>query len=156
MDLKKSLENCMEFDCILNLVKECVEKSLGRKRTGLMLGLSDLPIHVGAFHPVPSNVIVLNRRLIDGINVYDRKLVNAYIFHLLLHEYLHSLGFLDEDDVKMISYNISKTFLGEEHPATLIIKHGMRYVFPRLSIAPETKKGVEIVDIEKDNLSYIG
>ncbi len=121
-----------------------------------MLGLSDLPIHIGAFHPVPSNVIVLNRRLLDGINIYDKKLVNAYIFHLLLHEYLHSLGFLGEDDVQLISYNISKEFLGEDHPATLIIRYGMNYVFPRLSLSPETRKSIEIVNIERDNLSYIG
>ncbi len=156
MNLRKTLENCTEFDCILSLVKECVEKSIGKRRTGLMLGLADLPVNVGAFHLVPSNVIMMNKRLLKGISIYDRKLVNAYIFHILLHEYLHSLGILDENDVRTISYNISKMFLGEDHPATLMIKHGMRYIFPELHLPPESRHEIEIVDIEKDSLSYIG
>lgn len=88
---------------------------------------------------------------------YDRKLVNAYLFHVLLHEYLHTLGFMNEEDVGGLAYVISKNFLGEQHPSTLIAKYGMTTVFPRLSISPETDRSITIVeDFDSQNLSYIG
>jgi hypothetical protein len=134
-----------------------VEKFLGKRRNSLMLGLTDLPLHVGAFHVVPSNFIMINRKLLYAIMEYDKKLVNAYLFHVLLHEYLHALGFTDEDDVSALTYIISKDFLGERHPSTLIAKYGMTAVFPRLSIDPQVDRSIEIVeDFDATDLGYIG
>jgi hypothetical protein len=58
-----------------------------------MLLLGNLPLNVGAFHPMGTNEIVLNRRLIKGKTGMSGR---NHVFAILLHEYLHSLGFEDE------------------------------------------------------------
>lgn len=157
MNLAESLDECNDFSCIFELVRECVDRSLKIRRNGLMLGLTDLPLHVGAFHAVPSNVIIMNRKLLNAIMHYDKKRVNAYVFHMLLHEYLHTLGMLDEKEVSMLSYLISKKFLGEQHTSTLIARYGISSVFPQLQVDPEINRSIEIIeDFDSENLSYIG
>jgi hypothetical protein len=157
MKFAENLNKCDNFSCVFEIVRKCVDKSLGRRRAGLMLGLTDLPLQVGAFHAVPSNVIMINRKLLNAIMQYDRELVNAYLFHVLLHEYLHTLGFMDEEEVGTLSYIISKNFLGEQHPSTLIARYGIGFVFPRLSIDPEIDRRITIIeDFDSRDLSYIG
>jgi hypothetical protein len=157
MNLAESLDKCKDFSDVFEVVRRCVDKSLGRRRNGLMLGLTDLPLHIGAFHAVPSNVIMINRKILNAVMHYDKKLVNAYVFHVLLHEYLHTLGFMSEEDVGTLSHIISKKYLGEKHPSTIISKYGMAYVFPRLAIDPETDRTITIVEnFDSSNLSYIG
>jgi hypothetical protein len=157
MNLGGSLDKCNDFSDVFEIVRRCVDKSLGRRRNGLMLGLTDLPPHIGAFHAVPSNVIMINRKLLNAVMQYDKKLVNAYVFHVLLHEYLHTLGFMSEEDVGALSYIISKKHLGEQHPSTLISRHGMSYIFPRLSIDQEIDRSITIIEnFDSSNLSYIG
>lgn len=157
MDISKNLDECEGFSCILEVIRQCVHEYLGVRRNGLSLGLTDLPLQVGGFHSVPSNFIMLNRKILNAVMQYDRRLVNAYIFHVLLHEYLHTLGILDEEKVGMLTYLISEKFLGEEHPSTLIAKHGIGSVFPRLAVNPQTNRNITIVeDFDSENLTYIG
>jgi len=157
MSIVKNLDSCENFSCIFEIVQHCVNKFLGMKRSGLSLGITDLPLHIGGFHALSSNVIVLNRKIINAINQYDKKSVNAYIFHVLLHEYLHTLGMIDEEKVGVITYLISKQFLGEIHPSTLIAKYGISYIFPKLSIDPQTNRSITIIeDFDSNDLSYIG
>ena len=99
MNLVESLDKCDDFSCVFEIVRRCVDKFLGKRRNGLMLSLTDLPLHIGAFHAVPSNVIMINRKLLNAIMHYDKRLVNAYVFYVLLHEYLHTLGLMDEEEV---------------------------------------------------------
>jgi hypothetical protein len=157
MSIVENLDSCEGFSSIFEIVQQCVYKSLGKKRSGLSLGLTDLPLQVGGFHAVPSNFIMLNRKILNAITQYNKKLANAYIFHVLLHEYLHTLGILDEEKVGILTYLISKKFFGEEHPSTLISKYGIGYVFPRLAVDPQTNRSITIVeDFDTENLSYIG
>ena len=48
--------------------------------------------------------------------------VNALIYNLLLHEYLHALGELSEDEVKRLVVVIGKKCFGEEHIVTTIAR----------------------------------
>ena len=159
MDFKKQLEVCDDFASMFELVRLCVDESLGRHRNGLMLGMTDLPLHIGAYHAVPSNFIMLNRKLLNAIMQYDKKFANSYLFHVLLHEYLHTLGFMNEEEVSAIVYVISKNFLGERHPTTLIAKHGIGSIFQNLpiDIDSEADRSIEIItNFDNENLSYIG
>lgn len=162
MDAADRLNECYDFSCIFELVKTVVELTIGRRRAGLMLGLSDLPIYIGAFHMMGSNFIIMNKRLLDRIvNTGDRKLINAYVFHVLLHEYIHSLGCIDEEQTHWLTSKISEKMLGLEHPATLIANYGIGSV---LSNADELEhyeangiENIELVeDFENDNLNYFG
>lgn len=99
---------------LFTLVKKAVKSSLGEHRVGLMLFLGNLPLRVGAFHPLGTNDIVLNRRLLrDPISDPKHK---AHIFSILLHEYLHSLGYTDERQVRGLTYRVCIENFGREHP----------------------------------------
>jgi len=103
-------------------VKEAVNKLEKRSRAGLMLGLQELGSSlngfIGAYFPVSSNIIVINKSPLRRIINTNPKLIKPYGFHLLLHEYIHSLGFLNEQFTRQKTYEISKKYLGERHIAT--------------------------------------
>lgn len=99
---------------IFSLVKKAVERSLGEHRVGLMLYLGNLPLRVGAFHPLGTNDIVLNRRLFKDVKNELRN--KAQIFSILLHEYLHTLGCVDERQVRSLTHNVCVENFGSEHP----------------------------------------
>ena len=164
MDFNDELNECSDFPSIFDLVKQAVEITLNRRRVGLILGLADLPPFIGAFHTVGANFIVMNKTLLKKITeTYEnKKLINAYIFHILLHEYIHSLGFLDESLTRDLTYAISERVFGENHAATQMARYGIGRVFPDIKLEysdsrTEMPASIEIVgDFERDNLSYIG
>jgi hypothetical protein len=95
------------------------------KETGsMMLFLDDLPLQVGAYYPLGTNNIVLNRRLVDIVEVTlkSKLLVNSLVYNLLLHEYLHALGELSEIEVRRQVVVIATRCFGEEHNASIIAR----------------------------------
>jgi hypothetical protein len=114
----EELERCESYGEIFDLVKKSVKKVLGLHRAGLLLYLKSLPLKVGAYYQTGSNSIVLNKLLIDVMSkvLISRNDYKSFIFSLLLHEYLHSLGFLDENKVRWLAYKICRESFGEDHP----------------------------------------
>ncbi len=154
----KSLDQSKDFSDIFILVKKAVKETLAEARVGLMLVLADLPTQVGAFHEVGSNAIVLNRRLLNAVVKAGKSIreINSYVFTILLHEYLHSLGHLDERQVRGLSYQITKSVFGENHPTTEFVVRGLA----EKNVGRFLEKGeVElpqiIPDLEKTVQSYI-
>lgn len=148
------------FDEIFELVKKIVSEELGMRRAGLGLILMDLPSHVGAFHYIGSNVIVINRSLLDAISKLskDKIEINSYVFVVLLHEYLHSLGITDELYVRALVEKIVKEFFGEEHPTNEFIKKPIDVIYPKLKLLSTNSIGenVEVVkDFDTENAKYI-
>jgi hypothetical protein len=115
MLLSIELESAKNYGDIFALVKKAVKRSMGQHRVGLMLYLGNLPMKVGAFHPMGTNDIVLNRRLLEAAAKTEPKW-KAYVFSILLHEYLHSLGYADERQVRGLTYRISLDNFGRDHP----------------------------------------
>ena len=95
------LDTAKNYGEVWQIVKDTVEFALGKKREGMMLFLDDLPLQLGAYYPVGTNNIVLNRSLVEIVeaSVSSKPTVNALIYNLLLHEYLHALGELSEAEV---------------------------------------------------------
>jgi len=89
-----------------------------------MLFLDDLPLQIGAYHPVGTNNIVLNRALVDIVEaaLSSKRLVNALVYNLLLHEYLHALGELSEIQVRRQVVDVAQKCFGEEHVATVLAR----------------------------------
>ena len=54
--------------------------------------------------------------------IKSKRVVNALIYNLLLHEYLHALGLVSEIRVRQLVYEIARKCFGEDHVATLIAK----------------------------------
>ena len=116
-------------------VKDAVRKSEGRSRAGLMLGIQELGStlngFIGAYYPVASNIIVINKTPLRRIIETNPQLLKPYGFHVLLHEYIHALGYLDEEITKRKTYEISKENFGEDHVITKLSKD-MKQFFPNL------------------------
>ena len=117
MLLNKELDRAKSYGDIFSLVKKAVKNTLQEHRVGLMLYLGNLPMNVGAFHPMGTNDIVLNRRLLKVASQTEYKW-KVYAFSILLHEYLHSLGYVDEKQVRGLTYKVCMINFGSEHPVT--------------------------------------
>ena len=133
-DLKEQMPEIFER------VKEDVKKVTGKHRAGLSLGLAEMGItphgFIGGMHFPPGTDIVMNRtplRLILETQPYD--VVWAYTYHILLHEYVHSLGVWEEQQCRAITLRISEEIFEEsDHPAMILAKSGIGTYFPNLQI----------------------
>lgn len=148
---------------IFEIVKAVVRESLGRERAGLMLGLAELGgapgQMLGAYYPVASNIIVVNKSPLRRLQETRPDLYNPYTFHVLLHEYLHSLGFLSEEETRRWALAITKRMFGDDHPATAIaqdIHPFMPYLTRPYGDAPRNPGQVELVrDFDRGSVTYI-
>ena len=158
------LENAKSLADIFELVKAAVYESLGTSRGGLMLGLADLGNHphgwMGAFYPVGTNIIVMNKIPLQRIRETRPELYKPYAFHVLMHEYLHSLGHLDEGVVRAKVFSITRSVFGDEHIATKLAKDTTPFfpnlVYPELSWRPEDLKIDLVEGFDRGSCGYIG
>ena len=162
-DFKTRLEEARTLADIFEVVKTVVLKSMKKSRGGLMLGMADLGNHpqafFGGFFTMGSNVIVINKNPLQRIKETKPDLYKPYAFHVLLHEYIHSLGYLDENKVKSYAYQITKQALGEDHLATQIAANTEGFmkhlVYPDSMWKPDDE-GIELVDdFDRSSVSYI-
>ena len=119
---RNSLETAESYAEVWRIVKGTVEFSLGKRRGSMMLFLDDLPLQLGAYHPIGTNNIVLNRTLVEIVeaSISSKRVVNALVYNLLLHEYLHALGEYSEVEVRRMVIAVARKCFGEEHTATVI------------------------------------
>jgi hypothetical protein len=162
----EKLDDCNTLAEIFELVKQSVKRFLNRHRSGLMLGLADLGMKqgyfVGAFHLVGSNIIVINRVPLEtALQTVDKKIFNAYCFHLLLHEYLHSFGYVDEEEVRDLTQEVCRLALGDGHPATVMSEEGIAVYFPKVTYFSQQSSlpndiQIELVkDFDSSSAGYI-
>ena len=148
------------FSGVWEIVKDTVKVCLGKCRLGMLLFLDDLPLHLGAYHQLGTNNIVLNRTLVNLVEAVtkSRKLVNAFVYSILTHEYLHALGHVSEAEVRSLVYEISKHCFGEGHIVTELAEKtpwSLLRGVPLEGVAVG-KQPMELVkDLEKPNHSYI-
>jgi len=148
------------FSGVWEIVKETVKVSLSEHRLGMLLFLDDLPLHLGAYHPVGTNNIVLNRSLLNIVEAVtkSKKLVNAFVYSILTHKYLHPLGHISEAEGHSLVYDISKQCFGEDHIVTILAEKTPWSLLKGIPLNDITlpKQAMEIVkDFEKPNQRYI-
>ncbi len=119
--LAENLQDARSLQDIFELVKEAVWKALKADQAGLMVGLAELGIRpdgfLGAYYSPEANTIVMNRTAIDRMKrLAGRELYNSYCFYILLHEYLHSCGFYDENENRQLVAAIALGSFGQKHP----------------------------------------
>lgn len=159
-DFVRQLDQCKNFGDVFEVVKKTAEASLRQRRSGLMLYLAELPEHIGAYHAVGSNGIVMNKSALDAVTRSARKIreINSYVYSILLHEYLHALGYIEEPQVRKLVFEISRDNLGVDHPATEIAHKGPAVIFPGVGEPRlrEPSQNVELItDFERSTQSYI-
>ncbi len=164
MDFPKALEQAHDLPAVFELVKRAVSDTLGYLRGGLMLGLADLGNHpqgfVGAFYPVATNIIVMNRNPLNRIRETNPELYKPYAFHVLLHEYLHTVGFLDEAACRRMTLDVSRRLFGEDHPATRMAVDTRAFfpslVYPDIAWQPQEFNMELVQGFDAGNVGYIG
>jgi hypothetical protein len=157
---RSRIDKAEGYNDIWEIVKDTVKDSLGENRVGMMLFLDDLPLQLGAYHALGTNNIVLNRSLVQIVEAatQSKRLLNAFVYSLLVHEYLHALGHVSETEVRPLVYDISRKCFGEDHVVTELAKKSpwalLRGVPLNRIDAP--KRVIEIIkDFETSNQRYI-
>lgn len=157
------LEKCGTLADMFELVKEVVRKRRGWERAGLMLGLADLGSApgsmLGGYYTVGTNMIVMNKAPLARVMRTMPKLYKPYAFYVLMHEYLHSLGILDEDAARRVALGISEEAFGVKHLVSRIAADLGRFVpflsWPDIAWRPENVR-IELVEgFDRGSVSYI-
>lgn len=148
-----SLGGTKDLAEIFELVKRAVRTTMGRERAGLMLGLANLgggpQGFVGAFFPIATNIIVMNSLPLQRVKETDPALYKPYVFTILLHEYLHTLGIIDEAAARQKAYEISSQLFGRDHPVTQLAadlgKFIPKLVYPVYGWQPDEEYRIDLV-----------
>jgi hypothetical protein len=137
-ELGRRLENPADYDAVYRVVRAAVRQVLGTERPGLGLALSNLPPQLGAYWQVTGNLIVLNEGLVEAMREHARTPleVNAFVFVVLAHEYLHALGYLDEEAVRRVTARVARGAFGPDHLATRMAEGNLWQMYPFLAYAP--------------------
>ncbi|MFX1279383.1 MAG: hypothetical protein ACFFA3_08200 [Promethearchaeota archaeon] len=91
---------------------------------------------IGGYYISPGTDIVMNKTPLE-ILLDDQpyEIIWAYTYHILLHEYIHSLGVLNEQQCRDITLRISEAIFKEaDHPAIILAKQGIESFFPNLRL----------------------
>lgn len=164
----ESFENrllqCLDFADIFELVKEAVETVAGKSRAGLTLGIADLGgsrrQFLGAFYPFPSNMIVINSFPIKRLQETRKELLKPYIFTVLLHEYIHTLGCLDEAETRQRAHKVCLKVFGASHLSTELARDITRFLpefsYPNVGWFPQKQPEIKLVGgFDKGNVTYV-
>ena len=165
MEYEKELEKAKTISDIFEIVKEIVRESLGTEQAGLMVGISDLGAFdrgfIGAFYSLNSNMIIINKRPLARVLQTNPKLYNYYLFHVMLHEYIHSIGSYDEEQTRLLVHEISRQYFGDSHAATQFAANIEKFI-PNLAYPgingfqePEDMSIEFVKGIDKKNIKYI-
>ena len=156
---RSKLSKVKDFNETFELVKSAVDAKYKMHRAGLSLVLQVLPTQLGAYHILGSNMIIMNKRILDIIKLRKSLLeYNAYLFMVLCHEYFHSFGIIDEKQVRIMTYDLCQSLLGDDHPSSLMAKYEPWKVFPELQLYQTNKfeNRFEVIkNFDKTTQSYI-
>jgi hypothetical protein len=137
-ELGRRLERPADYPEIYRLVRAAVREVLGVERPGLGLALSNLPPQLGAYWQVTGNLIVLNEGLVEAMRAHARSPteLNAFVFVVLAHEYLHALGYLDEEAVRRVTARVARGAFGPDHVVSRMAEGNLWQMYPFLAYAP--------------------
>lgn len=164
MDYEKELIKAKSFADIFEIVKEVVREFLGAEQAGLMVGITDLGTYgqgfVGAFYSLNANMIIINKRPLARILQTNPRLYNYYLFHVMLHEYVHSIGSYNEGQTKQLVHEISRHYFGTSHLVTQLASNIQQFMpdltYPGLEFEPPEDLNIEFAEgVDRKNTNYI-
>jgi len=160
MQFRERLASLKDFNEAFELVKSVVLQKFRMHRAGLSLLLQVMPSQLGAYHMLGSNAIVMNSYLLAAVRKIagSTEEYNSYMFMVLAHEYLHSLGIVDENTVRQMTFELCKWMLGDDHAATKMAKEDPSTLYPELRSLMQSQFGREfqvVGNFDKKNQTYI-
>lgn len=149
-----------DFNEAFELVKSVVLQKFGMHRAGLNLILQMMPSNLGAYHMLGSNAIVVNSYLLAAVKKItgSEEQYNSYLFMVLAHEYLHSLGIVDESAVRQMTFELCGWMLGSDHAATRLAKEDPSTLYPELKSLMQSQFSRDfhvVSNFDKSNQTYI-
>lgn len=164
MDYEEELRKAKTLADIFEIVKDIVTECLGTDQAGLMVGITDLGAHgqgfIGAFYSLSSNMIIINKRPLKRILQTNPSLYNYYLFHVILHEYVHSIGTYDESQTRQLVHEISEHYFGSNHVVTQLATNMEKFIshltYPSQGFQLPEDISIEFVKgIDRKNINYI-
>jgi len=139
MEHDKRIKDAVSIHELFEIVREIAGDYTGFKRERIKIRWADLSSGrnqlIGAFYNFMNNMIVINTSPVNALNKKNPDAVNYYLFHILLHEYIHSLGVTNERKTRWLAYRISMEYFGKEHMLTKIASN-IGYVLADLKEEP--------------------
>ena len=164
MEYTQRIEKAKNIAELFSLVQEIVQKYLRREQAGLLIGITDLGSYpngfLGAFYSLNANMILINKKPLQRVSQTNPSLYPYYLFHVLLHEYVHAIGAYDEQQARQLVYEISSHYFGQEHILTEFATHIEKFIpqltYPSAEFQPPEDLEIEFVmGIDKRNTNYI-
>jgi len=160
MQFREKVAGLKDFNEAFELVKAVVLQRFKMHRAGLSLILQMMPSNLGAYHMLGSNAIVMNSYLLAAVKKIagSTEEYNSYMFMVLAHEYLHSLGIVDENTVRQMTYQLCKWMLGDDHVSTKMAKEDPSTLYPQLRSLMQTQfsRDFKVVNnFDRVNQTYI-
>jgi hypothetical protein len=162
--MQKAIKRARSIGELFELVQKAVRQSLDVEHAGLLVGLSDLGAEgygfIGAFYSPEANTIVINTRPLEQLSRKRPELYNPYVFHLMLHEYIHAIGCYDESEARVLVEQVSRETFGPSHAVTRFATN-MEEFLPELShpgaeFQPPEELAIDFVmGIDRKNTNYI-
>jgi len=157
---RERIANLKDFNEVFELVKSVVLQKFRMHRAGLSLILQMMPSNLGAYHMLGSNSIVMNSYLLAAVKKVagSTEEYNSYVFMVLAHEYLHSLGIVDENTVRQMTFDLCKWMFGEDHVATKMAQEDPSIIYPQLRSLMQSQfsRDFQVVrDFDTSNQTYI-
>jgi hypothetical protein len=154
----RRLELAKDVPAIFELVRDAVKEQVGVVRSGLDLGLVDLEDVDGkipvALHPLNCNCIVVNRKAVEVVKRQAPEILRSLLFHSLLYEYLQTVGFVPEPEIKGKVLEISLALFGKEHPVTKMAEDLSLVMpmltYPRRMPLPEGSKVSSLKELDEE------
>ncbi len=141
---EETVVNAVSFKEMFGIVQKFVHEYTGKRKTGIRLYLEDLGYlengFIGAYYQYHTNAITINASPLRDVLRKNPTVIKWYLFHLLLHEYVHALGVVDERRTREIVYELSVEHFGKKHILTRMAQDLMPYVQPG-----RVKKNVDVV-----------
>lgn len=157
---RERIAKLKDFNEAFELVKSAVLQKFRMHRAGLSLILQVMPSQLGAYHMLGSNAIVMNSYLLAAVRKIAGSIeeYNSYMFMVLAHEYLHSLGIVDENTVRQMTFELCRWMLGDGHTATRMAKEDPSTIYPELRSLMQSQfsRDFQVVgNFDKKNQTYI-
>lgn len=160
IQFREKISHLKDFNEAFELVKTVVMQKFRMHRAGLSLILQMMPSNLGAYHMLGSNAIVMNSYLLAAVKKIAGSIeeYNSYMFMVLAHEYLHSLGIVDENTVRQMTYELCTWMLGDDHPAARMAKEDPSTLYPELKSLMQSQFSREfhvVGNFDRSNQTYI-
>ncbi len=159
MKMIEKFDSAKNIPEIFEVVRETVKDTFSVSKSGLTVSLNNLDTTnrgiLGAVYLPQDSLIVVNKKILNFIKKKKPELMKSYLFHVLLHEYLHSVGFIDEAEVRKLAFLISNKHFGSNHDVTRLAGNIDRFIKNFVDMK-EVKQVIEKINEDRSVLNYIG